>query len=83
MAQADIDDPGAALDRVDDPQPRCVPVTRGAVLPLTRIGITRQRQQCPAIPSLLLPRAAITLADSAYRAPMYMSCGSLSLSTKS
>ena len=29
---------------------------------LTRIGITRQPQQCPAIPIWLLPRAAITLA---------------------
>ena len=29
---------------------------------LTRIGITRHPQQCPAIPISLLPRAAITLA---------------------
>ena len=31
-------------------------------LALTRIGITRQPQQCPAIPIWLFPRAAITLA---------------------
>ena len=50
---------------------------------LTRIGITRQLQQWPAIPIWLLPRAAITLATRDPWPPACVSCGSKSLSTKS
>ena len=49
--------------------------------PETRIGMTLQPQQWPAMPTPLLPRAAITLA-TCVPCP-FVSCGSASLSTKS
>ncbi len=48
---------------------------------VTRTGMIRQRQQCPAMPIPLLPRAAITLAT---RVPwLCVSWATASFSTKS
>ena len=81
MAEADIDDPRAVVDRVCDPRGDAAGLAEP--LELTRIGITRHPQQCPAIPISLFPRAAITLATRDPWCSLCVSCGSASLSTKS